>query len=47
MKVAAIEYATKSEVIRDGLRALMAQDKAVKSRLANTATLALDAIQAD
>ncbi|MEG6502378.1 MULTISPECIES: ribbon-helix-helix domain-containing protein [unclassified Desulfovibrio] len=32
-KVQAGEYATESEVIRDGLRALMARDKAVKNWL--------------
>lgn len=32
-KVQAGEYATESEVIRDGLRALMAHDKAVKNWL--------------
>ena len=47
MKVAAGEYATESEVIRDGLRALMARDKAVESWLANSAGPALDAIRAD
>lgn len=30
-KVAAGEYATESEVIRDGLRALLARDRAVES----------------
>ena len=32
-KVAAGEYATESEVIRDGLRALMARDRALESWL--------------
>jgi putative addiction module CopG family antidote len=32
-KVAAGEYATESEVIRDGLRALLARDRAVESWL--------------
>ena len=47
MKVAAGEYATESEVIRDGLRALMARDKAVERWLANSAGPALDAVLAD
>jgi antitoxin ParD1/3/4 len=32
-KVAAGEYATESEVIRDGLRALLARDRALESWL--------------
>ena len=47
LKVAAGEYATESEVIRDGLRALMARDKALETWLAGTIAPAFDAFQAD
>ncbi len=46
-KVAAGEYATESEVIRDGLRALQARDRAVESWLREQVAPAYDAIQAD
>jgi len=46
-KVASGEYASDSEVIRDGLRTLAARDRAVESWLLNTAAPALDALQAD
>ena len=46
-KVEAGEYATESEVIRDGLRALMARDKAVESWLQTSVAPAYDAIQSD
>lgn len=46
-KVAAGEYATESEVIRDGLRGLMARNKAVESWLTNSAGPASDAIRDD
>lgn len=46
-KVAAGEYATESEVIRDGLRALMARDRAMESWLLRTAGPAYDALKAD
>lgn len=46
-KVRAGEYASESEVIRDGLRALMARDRAVESWLHNQAGPAYDALKAD
>ncbi len=46
-KVQAGEYATESEVIRDGLRVLMARDRAVESRLHQQAASAYDALKAD
>lgn len=46
-KVSAGEYASESEVIRDGLRALMARDRAVESWLINTVGPAYDALKAD
>ena len=46
-KVQAGEYATESEVIRDGLRALMARDKAVESWLHGQVGPAYDALKAD
>ena len=46
LKVAAGEYATESEVIRDGLRALMARDKALETWLAGAVAPAFDAVQA-
>ena len=46
-KVAAGEYATESEVIRDGLRALMARDRAMDSWLQQTVGPAYDALKAD
>ncbi|MHB1617683.1 MAG: ribbon-helix-helix domain-containing protein [Metallibacterium sp.] len=46
-KVAGGEYATESEVIRDGLRALLARDRAMESWLRETAAPAYDAIKAD
>lgn len=46
-KVAAGEYATESEVIRDGLRALMARDRALESWLVGQVTPAYDALKAD
>jgi antitoxin ParD1/3/4 len=46
-KVACGEYATESEVIRDGLRALMARDRAMESWLQNQVGPAYDAIKAD
>ncbi len=46
-KVRAGEYASESEVIRDGLRALMAQDRAVESWLRNQVGPAYDALKAD
>ena len=46
-KVAAGEYATESEVIREGLRALMARDRAVEGWLLNDVAAAYDALKAD
>ena len=46
-KVAAGEYATESEVIRDGLRALMASDRALESWLVSQVAPAYDALKAD
>ena len=46
-KVAAGEYATESEVIRDGLRALMARDRALESWLVGQVAHAYDALKAD
>jgi putative addiction module CopG family antidote len=46
-KVQTGEYATESEVIRDGLRALMARDRAVESWLQNQVGPAFDALKAD
>lgn len=46
-KVRTGEYASESEVIRDGLRALMARDRAVESWLHNQVGPAYDALKAD
>lgn len=46
-KVACGEYATESEVIRDGLRVLMARDRAMESWLQNQVGPAYDALKAD
>ena len=46
-KVAAGEYATESEVIRDGLRALLARDRAVEDWLRNGVAAACDKLKAD
>jgi Arc/MetJ-type ribon-helix-helix transcriptional regulator len=46
-KVAAGEYATESEVIRDGLRTLLARDRAVESWLHEQVGPAYDALKAD
>ena len=46
-KVAAGEYATESEVIRDGLRALMARDRAVDNWLMQEVGPAYDALKAN
>ena len=46
-KVAAGEYATESEVIRDGLRALMARDRAVDKWLMEEVGPAFDALRAN
>lgn len=46
-KVAAGEYATESEVIRDGLRVLLARDRVVDDWLRNDVAAAYDAMKAD
>lgn len=46
-KVAAGEYATESEVIRDGLRSLMARDRAMEAWLRETVAPAYDALKAN
>ena len=46
-KVAAGEYATESEVIRDGLRTLLARDRAVESWLRDHVAPAYDAMKVD
>ena len=46
-KVARGEYATESEVIRDGLRTLLARDRAVEDWLRDTVAPAYDGLQAD
>lgn len=45
-KVASGEYATESEVIRDGLRALIARDRAVDTWLRTEVAAAYDALEA-
>ncbi len=46
-KVKTGEYASESEVIRDGLRALLARDRAVEVWLHNQVGPAYDALKAD
>jgi len=46
-KVRSGEYASESEVIRDGLRALMARDRAVENWLNSQVGPAYDALKAD
>ena len=46
-KVATGEYATESEVIRDGLRVLMARDRAVESWLHEQIGPAYDALKTE
>jgi Arc/MetJ-type ribon-helix-helix transcriptional regulator len=46
-KVRTGEYASESEVIRDGLRALIARDRAVESWLHNQVGPAYNALKAD
>lgn len=46
-KVQAGEYATESEVIRDGIRALLARDRAVENWLHQHVGPAYDALKAD
>jgi len=44
-KVTAGEYASESEVIREGLRALLARDRAIENWLQNVVCPACDALQ--
>ncbi len=46
-KIQSGEYATESEVVRDGLRALFARDRAVESWLRNQVGAAYDALKKD
>lgn len=46
-KVAAGEYATESEVIRDGLRVLLARDRVVEDWLRKDVAAAYDTLKAD
>ena len=46
-KVQSGEYATESEVIRDGLRALLSRDRAIESWLHDQIAPAYDALKAD
>ena len=46
-KVASGEYATESEVIRDGLRALQARDRVVEQWLQNQVVPSYDAVKTD
>ena len=46
-KVTAGEYATESEVIRDGLRVLLARDRAVEEWLRKDVAAAYDKLKAD
>ena len=46
-KVASGEYASESEVIRDGLRTLLARDRAVEDWLRDKVAPAYDALKAD
>jgi len=45
-KVTAGEYASESEVIHDGLRSLLARDRAIENWLQNIVCPACDALQA-
>ncbi|MDR6586145.1 putative addiction module CopG family antidote [Herbaspirillum frisingense] len=46
-KVRSGEYASESEVIRDGLRTLLARDRAMESWLNNQVAPAYDALKSD
>lgn len=46
-KVASGEYATESEVIREGLRSLMARDRAIERWLHSEVAAAYDELKAD
>jgi antitoxin ParD1/3/4 len=46
-KVSSGEYASESEVVRDGLRALQARDRAVENWLTQEVVPAYDAMKAD
>ncbi|MBC8953330.1 type II toxin-antitoxin system ParD family antitoxin [Xenorhabdus sp. PB62.4] len=47
VRVSSGEYATESEVIREGLRALLARDRAVENWLHNQVGSAYDAMKSD
>ncbi|MDE9487411.1 ribbon-helix-helix domain-containing protein [Xenorhabdus bovienii] len=47
VRVSSGEYATESEVIREGLRALLARDRAVENWLHNQVGAAYDAMKSD
>ncbi|BET98336.1 ribbon-helix-helix domain-containing protein [Xenorhabdus taiwanensis] len=47
IRVSSGEYATESEVIREGLRALLARDRAVENWLHNQVGPAYDALKSD
>lgn len=46
-KVESGEYATESEVIRDGIRALIARDQAIENWLNNEVAASYDALKAN
>ena len=46
-KVRSGEYATESEVIREGLRALLKRDRAIESWLQNEVGVAYDALKSN
>jgi antitoxin ParD1/3/4 len=46
-KVSAGEYASESEVVRDGIRALLARDRAVDAWLSSTVAQTYDATKAN
>ena len=46
-KVTSGEYATESEVIRDGLRVLLARDRVVEAWLRKSVAASYDALKAD
>lgn len=46
-RVASGEYASESEVVRDGLRTLFARDQAVEAWLRDEAAAAYDSLKAD
>jgi antitoxin ParD1/3/4 len=44
-KVASGEYASESEVVRDGLRALLTRDRALEAWLANEVVSSIEAVK--